>query len=191
MTDTVSITGLGIICAIGNDATMVLDSLRTGKSGIRSMKYLESKHADLPVGEVQLSNDEMKAMLGIDDPSPMSRTSLMGAIAIRQALQQAGITDLSGKRVAVISGTTVGGMDVTEKFFDRMKTDDSLLYLPQDNECGKSTIEMAEMAGIKHAECCTISTACSSALNSIILGSEMLKRDEVDIVIVEGAERTA
>lgn len=188
MIDTVSITGLGIICAIGNDATMVLDSLRTGKSGIRSMKYLESKHADLPVGEVQLSNDEMKAMLGIDDPSPMSRTSLMGAIAIRQALQQAGITGLSGKRVAVISGTTVGGMDVTEKFFDRMKTDDSLLYLPQDNECGKSTIEMAEMAGIKHAECCTISTACSSALNSIILGSEMLKRDEVDIVIAGGSE---
>lgn len=188
MTDTVSITGLGIICAIGNDAPTVLDSLRNGKSGIRSMKYLESKHTDLPVGEVQLSNEEMKAMLGIDDPAPMSRTSLMGAIAIRQALQQAGITDLTGKRVAVISGTTVGGMDVTEKFFDRMKTDDSLLYLPQDNECGKSTVEMAEMAGIKHAECCTISTACSSALNSIILGSEMLKRDEVDLVIAGGSE---
>lgn len=188
MTDAVAITGLGIICAIGNDANEVLASLRKGESGIRQMKYLPSKHTELPVGEVQLSNEEMKAMLGLTDTLPTSRTSLMGAIAIRQALQQAGLSDLAGKRVAVISGTTVGGMDVTEKYFERMKTDDSLLYLPQDNECGKSTVEMTEMAGIKEADVCTISTACSSALNSIILGSEMLKRDEVDIVIAGGSE---
>lgn len=188
MTDFVSITGLGIICAIGNDAPSVLDALRKGESGVRPIKYLPTKHTELPVGEVQLSNEEMKAMLGIDSPAPMSRTSLMGAIAIRQALQQAGLTDLSGKRVAVISGTTVGGMDVTEKYFEQMKTDDALLSLPQDNECGKSTVEMAELAGLTGAETCTISTACSSALNSIMLGSEMLKCDEVDVVIAGGSE---
>lgn len=188
MTDSIAITGMGIICAIGNDADAVLDSLRRNESGIGAMQYLESKHSDLPVGEVKLSNDRMKEMLGIDDPAPMSRTSLMGAIAIRQALAQAGIDDVKGKRVAVISGTTVGGMDVTEKFFERMKTDDSLLNLPQSNECGKSTVEMAGMAGLADARCCTISTACSSALNSIMLGSEMLLRDEVDIVVAGGSE---
>lgn len=188
MTNSVSITGLGIICAIGNDTQSVLESLQKGESGIRPMKYLQSKHNDLPVGEVQLSNDEMKAMLGIESPAPASRTSLMGAIAIRQALKQAGIKNLQGKRVAVISGTTVGGMDLTEQYFEQMKTDDSLLSLPSDNECGQSTIEMAQMAGVENAECCTISTACSSALNSIILGTEMLKRDEVDLVIAGGSE---
>lgn len=188
MTNSVSITGLGIICAIGNDTQSVLESLQKGESGIRPMKYLQSKHDDLPVGEVQLSNDEMKAILGIESPAPASRTSLMGAIAIRQALKQAGIENLQGKRVAVISGTTVGGMDLTEQYFEQMKTDDALLSLPSDNECGQSTIEMAQMAGVENAECCTISTACSSALNSIILGTEMLKRDEVDLVIAGGSE---
>ena len=188
MTNSVSITGLGIICAIGNDTTSVLHSLRNGVSGIGKMKYLPSKHNELPVGEVQLSNDEMKQMLGITDPAPVSRTSLMGAIAIRQALHDAGISSVEGKRVAVISGTTVGGMDLTEKYFEQMKTDDTLLTLPSDNECGKSTIEMAEMAGVKEAEYCTLSTACSSALNAIILGTEMLKRDEVDLVIAGGSE---
>ena len=121
MTDFVSITGLGIICAIGNDANEVLEALQRGESGIRPMKYLSSKHTDLPVGEVQFSNDEMKALLGIEDKTPISRTSLMGAISIRQALKSAGISSLEGKRVAVISGTTVGGMDVTEKYYERMK----------------------------------------------------------------------
>lgn len=188
MADRISITGTGIICAIGNDSTQVLDALRKKESGIAQMEYLSSKHNDLPVGEVKLSNDQMKAFLGIEDPSPMSRTSLMGAIAVRQALAQAGITDTAGKRVVLISGTTVGGMDVTEKFFERMKTDDSLLYLPQSNECGKSTEEIAELAGIPDARCCTISTACSSALNSIILGAEMLLSDDADIVIAGGSE---
>ncbi len=186
--DTIAITGLGIICAIGNDADQVMDSLRSGKSGIRPMKYLQSKHNDLPVGEVQLSNARMMEMLGIESDQPQSRTSLMGAISIRQALAQAGITDLKGRRVAVISGTTVGGMDVTERYFERMKTDDSLLYLPQSNECGKSTEEMAQMCGLDGAMVTTISTACSSALNSIMLGSDMLLRDEVDVVLAGGSE---
>ena len=190
MSNTISVTGLGIICSIGNDADSVLESLRKGETGVGPMKYLQSKHSYLPVGEVKLSNDQMKDILGIKDESPMSRTTLMGAIAIRQALEYAGITveQLNGKRVALISGTTVGGMDLTENYYEQMKTDDSLLYLPKSNECGKSTEEMAEIIGLTDAQTCTISTACSSALNSIILGSEMLKRDEVDVVIAGGSE---
>lgn len=190
MNNTISVTGLGIICSIGNNADSVLDSLRKKESGVGPMKYLQSKHSYLPVGEVQLSNDQMKDILGIKDETPMSRTTLMGAIAIRQALEHAGITveELNGKRVALISGTTVGGMDLTENYYEQMKTDDSLLYLPKSNECGKSTEEMAEIIGLANAQTCTISTACSSALNSIILGSEMLKRDEVDLVIAGGSE---
>lgn len=188
MGSNISVTGLGIICAIGNDADSVLDSLKRGQSGIRPMRYLQSRHNGLPVGEVQLSDGQMKEILGIKDDAPMSRTTLMGAIAIRQALAQAGIGDLKGRKVALISGTTVGGMDLTEKYYERMKTEDSLLYLPKGNECGKSTEEMAELTGLEDAEICTISTACSSALNSIILGAEMLKKNEADIVIAGGSE---
>lgn len=83
MDNTISVTGLGIICAIGNDTSSVLESLRKGESGIGPMKYLRSRHTDLPVGEVRLSNDEMKGILGIKGDEVISRTSLMGAIAIR------------------------------------------------------------------------------------------------------------
>ena len=189
----IAITGAGIICAIGNDKQQVLESLRKGESGIGTMKYLSSKRLELAVGEVELCSAEMAAMLSLDADDPHSRTSLMGAIAVRQALAQAGFRPdgthgkgLEGKKVVLISGTTVGGMDITEQYFERMKTDDSLLYLPQSNECGKSTVEIAQMSGLQ-AECCTISTACSSALNSIMLGCEMLRRGEADVVIAGGS----
>lgn len=188
MEGAVSITGLGIICAIGNDAGSVLDSLRRKESGVRRMKYLESRHAELPVGEVQLSTDEMKDMLGVVSRDPVSRTSVMGAIAVREALAQAKVSGLESKRVVLISGTTVGVMDVTERYFERMKSEPDLQYLPHSNECGKSTRQIADFAGLPQARCCTISTACSSALNAIILGAEMLKRGEADVVIAGGSE---
>ena len=159
MGGTISITGLGILCAIGNDRQAVLGSLLRKESGIGPMKYLRSKHTDIPVGEIKLSTDEMKQMLGIDTREPVSRTSVMGALAVREALQQAGVRDLATKRVALISGTTVGVMDVTEQYFERMKTEPELQYLPHSNECGRSTEEIAQYSGLAGAKCCTICTS--------------------------------
>ena len=186
----IAVRGKGIICAIGNNTSEVLDSLRKGQSGIAEMRYLQSEHKELPVGEVKLSDGEMKLMLGLDASTIVSRTTLMGAIAIRQALADAAV-ETEGKRVSVISGTTVGGMDVTERYFLQIREagqGDTILNLLDKHDCGSSTREMADIAGLKDAEVCTISTACSSAVNSIILGAEMLKRGEVDIVIAGGSE---
>ena len=181
----VIVAGYGIICAIGNDASAVLKSLKEGQTGIGPMRYLQSSHKELPVGEVKLSNDEMKQILGLDKEAIISRTALMGAIAIRQALEHAQLT-LKGKRVVVISGTTVGGMDMTERYFKGPSAE--LEEALRKHDCGSSTRQMANLAGLEDAEVCTVSTACSSSVNAIILGSEMLKRGETDIVIAGGTE---
>ena len=183
----IQVAGYGIICAIGNDASAVLESLKAGRTGIGPMHYLQSVHKELPVGEVKLSNADMLRMLGQDETTIISRTVLMGAIAIRQALEQAGIAT-EGKRVVVINGTTVGGMDVTEHFIRQISEEDDLLPLLKKHDCGSSTRQMADLAGLADAEVCTVSTACSSAVNAISLGSERLKAGEADIVIAGGTE---
>ena len=61
------ITGEGIICAIGQDKQSVLDSLQHKHSGIGTMQFLRSCHKELPVGEVPLSNDDMRSQLGVKD----------------------------------------------------------------------------------------------------------------------------
>ena len=179
MNGTVSITGMGILCAIGNNRQEVLDALLRKESGIGPMRYLSSVHTDIPVGEIKLSTGEMMQALGITADVPVSRTSVMGALAVREALEQTGIRDVTGKRVALISGTTVGVMDVNEQLVQNP---------PQGNDCGRSTNEIAQFTGLSGAKCCTICTACSSALNAIMLGAEMLRNDEVDLVIAGGSE---
>ena len=193
----IAITGLGIICAIGNDCQQVLDSLVNKKTGVGMMKNLQSCHKELPVGEVKLSDDELKTLLGLPVESLYSRTTLLGAVAVKQAMADAGLSAdmLAGKKVVLISGTTVGGMDVTERILtdmrDSLKTPYTQQPSPVDyvkrHDCGSTTNEIAQICGLD-CEVCTISTACSSAINSIIVGCEMLRCGEADIVIAGGSE---
>lgn len=184
----IAISGLGIICSIGNDTKTVLCSLKNKTTGIGAVKYLSTQHKELPVGEVKLSDEEMKSMLSIDKDMEISRTTLMGTIAIREAINSSGITNLQSKKIILISGTTVGGMDLTEKHFLEMSNGTENVEIIKKHDCGSCTSDMANLAGISNAEICTISTACSSALNSVILGAEMLKKGEVDVVIAGGSE---
>lgn len=188
MDKNIVITGEGIISAIGNDKAAVLQSLLDGRSGIVEMKHLHSSHHELPVGEVQLSNDEMKAMLALPIEEQTSRTSLMGMLAVRQALAEAQLPETASKnrRVVLISGTTVGGMDITEQYYDSFATSDEHLDCLKKHDCGSSTEEIAAMFGI--SECTTISTACSSAANALILGANLLKTGQADLVIAGGSE---
>ena len=184
MAKRVVITGVGIVSAIGVGKEAHLRALMKGESGVGKISYLQTKHTDIPVGEVKMSDEEMKLLLGIASESVITRTPLMGKIALKEAMQDSGITDAS--RVAFINGTTVGGMEKSEKyymdFFEGKNTD----YIAA-HDCGAGTEMIAETFG-KFDLITTLSTACSSAVNSIILGGDLIRSGRVDAAIVGGAE---
>ena len=190
MNNNIVITGEGIVCAIGQDKPSVLDSLQHKHSGIGTMQFLRSCHKELPVGEVPLSNDDMRSQLGVKD-TMINRTTLMGMLAVRQALEDAAIQCDTVKekplRLVLISGTTVAGMDITEDLFDQFSHSDTALQCLRYHSAGASTRLIAEYFDI-FAEHTTISTACSSAANALMLGARMLTAGEADVVVAGGAE---
>lgn len=183
------ITGEGIVSAIGNDKQEVLKALLEKKSGIAEMQYLQSEHHELPVGEVKLSNDDMKHQLGLNSSDEISRTTLMGILAVKQALAEAniGYPQKTGQRILLISGTTVGGMDITELHFDKLQEPDADLRCIEKHDCGSCTKDIAAYFDI-FDDSTTISTACSSAANALILGANLLKAGKADIVVAGGTE---
>ena len=194
----IAITGLGIISAIGNGKDQTLQALRTGQGGVGTMQHLTSAHRELPVGEVKLSNAQLAALLGLPDALGISRTALLGAVALRQAIDDAGGTPLlHGKRVAFVNGTTVGGMDITElAFADIIKeadatpgdtTTDTTPDFMLHHDCGSSSDDIVSLLGID-STVTTVSTACSSALNAIARGADMLKSGQADVVLAGGTE---
>ena len=189
----IAITGEGIISAIGNNKQEVLQSLKEGKSGIGEMKYLQSTHHELPVGEVKLSNEQMKEMLGIPSAEMMSRTALMGMIAVSEALKEANVDPtqlecIMGRpvRIMLVSGTTVGGMDITEQCFADIEQSSNVEFL-KHHDCGNNTLMVAKHFGI-FSDATTLSTACSSAANAIMLAARLIKAGEADMVVAGGTE---
>ena len=181
------ITAEGIVSAIGNSEAEVVESLRSRKSGIGEMQFLQSKHKELPVGEVKMSNSEMKAALCIPQAEEVSRTSLMGILAIRQfADSLPKKKDADSTRIVLISGTTVGTMDITERHFHNILEEQDLSFLKYHG-CGGSTQRIADYFGC-FSDVTTVSTACSSAANAILLGANMIKAGKADVVVAGGSE---
>ncbi len=186
MTEPIMITGAGIASAIGVGKEATLDALRKQLTGIGRMRYLKTSHTEFPVGEVKLSDEEMKQLLGIDQ-EPTVRTALMGMLAVREALEEAQLTAPCGEQIALISGTTVGGMDKTEQFFLDYQTDDTKQVYIGTHNCGATTELIADHFGC-FSFVTSISTACSSAANAIILGANLIRSGQTEIAVVGGTE---
>lgn len=187
MGEPVLITGSGIVSAIGLNKKETLAALLGAQSGIAPLRHLETLHTEFLSGEVRLSDAEMMERLHIPPGTPVNRTALMGMMALEEALNEAAIDRRQLPGVALISGTTVGGMDQTERhYLDFMKTDRYDHYI-SIHDCGAGTNLMAGHFG-RFAFVTTLSTACSSAANAIILGANMIRGGEASIVAVGGSE---
>ncbi|MCW3070985.1 MAG: beta-ketoacyl-[acyl-carrier-protein] synthase family protein [Bacteroidetes bacterium] len=187
----VYVTGIGIISAIGNNVAETLDSFNSLESGVGKLEHIASRHKDeIPVAEVKASNEELTAMAGFSSDYKNTRTALLGIIAAKEAVKSAGITNIREFRTGLISATSVGGMGMTENlwmdYLDTEKSGDWLRYI-ESHECGDSTEAIGDSIGVKDF-LSTISTACSSSANSIMLGARMIKQGLLDRVIVGGTD---
>jgi len=183
----VLVTGLGIVSGIGISVQETLASLLAVKSGVGVLKYLQTNHKDIPCSEVQLSDLQMRTMLSIPDSVPMNRTSLLGILAAKNALANANIIPDRALRIGFISGTTVGGMEKSEQYYKDFLENDKYNEYIKIHDCGACTEIIADyFGGFSYVS--TISTACSSAANAIVLGSNLIKQGILDCVVAGGTE---
>ena len=186
MTEPIMITGAGILSAIGNNKAETLQALETMHTGIQPLQYLQTEHHEFPVGEVKLSDEQMKQLLGITE-EPTTRTVLMGMLAMDEALREARINERQGQRIALVSGTTVGGMDKSEQYYlDFLNNDSRNAYIKM-HDCGSTTEIIARRFDI-FSMVTSISTACSSAANAIVFGANLIRSGVTDVAVVGGSE---
>ena len=187
----VFITGMGIMTSIGVNTAEHLDSLLALRTGFGRIELLPTLHKDtLPAFEIKLTDSELCRMAGVSEGLGYSRTALLGIITVREALQSAGITDTAEVRTGLISSTTVGGMREFEaNYQDLLDTskDGPFMQYAHVVDTGEHAERIADLFGIRDYVN-TVSTACSSASNAIILGAELLKHNKLDRVICGGSD---
>jgi 3-oxoacyl-[acyl-carrier-protein] synthase-1 len=187
----VAITGMGIISAIGNTVEENYISLVNNKVGITTIENIPTIHAAvIKVGEIKKTNQQLAEELQLSADNNFSRTASLGAIAAKQALQNAGITSINEYKTGLISATSVGGMDMTETHYYDYFEDENLIKYISCHEGGDVTRKIADNLGLE-GMVTTVSTACSSAANAIMLGARLIKNGKLDRVIVGGTDALA
>lgn len=180
----VHITGIGVISAIGLNVEENFNSLKSQKSGIDILKNL-SFHKPIFGGEVKLTDQQLIEKYNIKTVN-ISRTSLLGITAAREAWGNNKHTD--DLRSGIISATSVGGMDRTEKYFKELHQKNiSDISLLSTHDSGNTTEKIASELNFT-GYINTLSTACSSSTNSIMLGARMIEQNKLDRVLVGGAD---
>lgn len=178
----VYVTGMGILSAIGNGVEENLYALLHKQPGISEIQMGKKR---VKAGRIPLSDTELIKLLDVKQ-TPVSRTSLLGMAAAREAW---GDNRLSPQlRTGLISATSVGGMDLTETFYA-----DYLAKRPADfdvlvcHDSGTSAEHIAGYLGIT-GYINTLSTACSSGANAIMLGARLIQSGRLDRVLVGGTD---
>lgn len=181
------ITGLGVISSIGTNVAESLDSLVSGRRGIAPISILDTVHREeFRLGEVRLSNERLMELLDLpaDSWKDYTRTALLGMLAAREALLDSGVDLSDGKSTALVSASTVGGMDKTERDFP---TGDVSTGFVSTHPCGDSTDKIAAFLGLEGYRT-TLSTACSSSANAIIHAARLISQGRVERALVGGVD---
>jgi 3-oxoacyl-[acyl-carrier-protein] synthase II len=183
----VYITGLGMISAIGNNVPESFLSLSQSKTGIGRINHLTTRYKDeFLAGEIKLSNADLADLVKDNNPA-LNRNSYIAMLAAKEAVINSGIDTNDGLRTGVISSTTVAGMGKTELYYKELFEKDDHLDVLDTHDCGDSTERIADYLGnVDYVT--TISTACSSAANAIMLGCRMIKHGQLDRVVVGGVD---
>ena len=181
------ITGTGIVSGIGINAEENLHAIRHKSHGMGKVTLFPTS-LDVPVSEVKYTNEQLKELLALPSGKIYSRTALLGILAAKEALSDSDI-DVNAQRTGLISSSSVGGMDLSENFYIDFRKDKTKGHLRDivSHDCGDSTQKIASYLGITDYVT-TISTACSSAGNAIMLGARMIRHGLLDAVIVGGTD---
>lgn len=176
------VTGTGAISCIGNNVQEHFDSLISEKSGIK--KGLHKHSGRFLVGEIPFTNEELIERFQLNANG--SRTGLLGCIAAKEAFSGHILRD--DIRTGVISGTSVGGMDISEtEYRSYLEKQTHNISKYKEHSSGNSSIQIAQELGIA-GFVNTISTACSSAANAIMMGARMIRLGLLDRAVVGGTD---
>jgi 3-oxoacyl-[acyl-carrier-protein] synthase-1 len=184
------ITGLGIVSSIGNNKNEVLDSLKTGKSGISASEQFKEYNLRSQVwGGIDLDVTEH-----VDRKTMrfMGEASAYAYVAMKEAIEDSGLTEdmVSNPRTGIVAGS--GGASsknqiiacdiLREKGVKRVGP----YQVPRtmSSTCSATLATPFKIKGINYS----ISSACATSAHCIGHALEQIQLGKQDIVFAGGGE---
>ncbi|PSU33190.1 beta-ketoacyl-ACP synthase I [Photobacterium lutimaris] len=184
------ITGMGIVSSIGNNVKEVLESLKTGKSGINfSEQFAEMKLRSNVWGDLKMTPSEhidRKKMRFMGDAAAFAYLSM------EQAIEDSGLTDdqVSNDRTGLVAGSggassynQVAAVDILrEKGVKRVGP--YMVPRTMSSTVSACLATPFKIRGVNY----TMSSACATSAHCIGHALELIQLGKQDVVFAGGGE---
>lgn len=181
---TIFVTGAGAVTALGLGARETWTRLLRGERALHALSLFDP-------GEVR--SRVVAEVPGLDVPADASRTSELALLAAREAIADARL-DVRARRTGLVVGGTTAGMLETESLLatllstpvgsaERESALARMLTHPLSAPTDRLVAELGPFARAR-----SMSSACSSGANALVIGALWLELGLVDAVVCGAAD---
>jgi 3-oxoacyl-[acyl-carrier-protein] synthase II len=187
----VVVTGIGLICGVGNTTNEVWQSLLAGKSGVARISQFDPSLFACQIA-AEVKNFDPLDFVEKKELKKMGRFIYLALAATDEAMKSSGltVTDEMADRTGVHIGSGIGGFDVIEREHSNLLNGGprkiSPFFIPAaivNLAAGHVSIRY-KAKGPNEATC----TACTSSAHSIGDAFKIIARCDADVMIAGGTE---
>jgi len=187
----VVVTGVGLICAVGNTSEETWKNLLAGKSGVARITHFDAAQFACQIA-AEVKNFDPLNFIEKKELKKMGRFIHLALAATEEAMRSSGlqVTPENATRVGVHIGSGVGGFDVIEREHSNLLTGGprkiSPFFIPAsivNLAAGHVSIRW----GAKGPNEAT-ATACTTSAHSVGDAFKIIARSDADVMIAGGTE---
>ena len=188
----VVVTGLGVLCPIGNTAEEAWAGALAGRSGAATIDSFDTVGQSVTIAAC-VKDFDVEPYMARREARRLDTFIQYGMAAGIQAVRDAGLEDAAddGDRIGVAIGSGIGGINTIEAthstYLNRGAGRVSPFFVPS------SVINMiAGNLSIKYGfrgPNLALVTACTTGTHNIGLGTRMIEYGEADVMVVGGSEQ--
>ena len=187
----VVITGLGLVCPVGNVVADAWSSILAGRSGITRITRFDPGLLSCQIaGEVK--NFDVTALLSPKEARRMDRFIHLGLAAGSQAFKDSGleVTESNAARIGVNIGSGIGGLPMIQDTHDDLLKGGprkiSPFFIP-GTIINMIAGNLSIMYGLKGPNLAMV-TACTTSAHCIGEAGRLIEYGDCDVMVAGGAE---
>ncbi|HUN89575.1 MAG TPA: beta-ketoacyl-ACP synthase II [Terriglobales bacterium] len=187
----VVVTGLGLICAVGNTTEEAWQNLLAGKSGVTRITHFDTSQHSCQIAAEVKGFDPLQ-FIEKKEIKKMGRFIHFALAASEEAMKSSGlqVTDQNAERIGVHIGSGIGGFDVIEREHTNLMQGGprkiSPFFIPA-SIVNLAAGHVSMKFGAKGPNEAT-ATACTTSAHSIGDAFKIIQRCDADVMIAGGAE---
>ena len=191
MSRRVVVTGLGLICAVGNTVEEVWRNLQAGKSGVAKITHFDAEKFACQIA-AEVKNFDPLNFIEKKEVKKMGRFIHLALAASDEAMKMAGlnVTPEFSTRVGVHIGSGIGGFDVIEREHSNLLEGGprkiSPFFIPA-SIINLAAGHVSMRFGARGPNEAT-ATACTTSAHSIGDAYKIIQRGDADAMIAGGTE---